>query len=149
MIRAGADSAKPLRLRRPKISEAAVLSAVLIRLQYDRRVAWVARMNSGAHAVGEGKARRFIRYGFQGCSDIIGQLVDGRFLAVEVKRPTGRATDAQALFLAEVDRHGGVSGIVRSVSDVDALLSGIPHEEIQRAPRILSSAPGIRSHPPF
>ena len=122
MIRA--LTSKAFRLQRQEISEAAVLSAVLIRLQYDRRVAWVARMNIGAHVVDDGKRRRFIRYGFPGCSDLIGQLRDGRFLAVEVKRPTARATEAQAEFLAQVRANGGVSGIARSVSDVEVLLNG-------------------------
>ena len=112
------------RLRSEEISESAILAAVLIRLQYDRRVAWVERMNTGAVAVGEGKSRRFVRFGFPGCSDIIGMMKDGRFLAIEVKSRIGRATEAQAAFLERVRANGGVSGIVRSVDDLESLLNG-------------------------
>ena len=44
-------------------------------------------MNSGAAKVGN----RFIRFGFVGCPDVIGQLKDGRFIGVEVKAPKRKA----------------------------------------------------------
>lgn len=116
---------RAFKLSRPEPSEAAVLSAVMIRLQYDRKVAWARRMNSGAYSVGDAQSRRFVRFGFPGCSDILGQLRDGRLLAIEVKRPSGRSTSAQDAFLALVRANGGISGIVRSVDDLEALLSAV------------------------
>jgi hypothetical protein len=96
---------------------------ILRALRLDRRVAWVQRFNTGAHVTEEtranGKAkRRFIRYAFPGCADLLGQLRDGRFLAVEVKTPTGRLSGTQQAFLATVSRHGGVALVARSLEDL-------------------------------
>lgn len=102
----------------PEPSEAAILDAIRRVLKIHTKVAWFERMNSGAHVAGEGKDRRFVRYGFRGCPDIIGQLVDGRFLGIEVKRPSGRVSEDQAAFLARATKHGGVAFVARSVSDV-------------------------------
>jgi hypothetical protein len=45
------------------------------------------------------------------------------FTALEVKTPTGRATEQQQRFLAMVEAHGGIAGIARSVEDVATLLT--------------------------
>ncbi len=115
-----------LRLTRPEPSESSVLASVLGYLRYSGRIAWCERMNTGAYVIGEGRSRRFVRYGFPGCSDILGQMDDGRMLALEVKRPSGKATEAQAVFLERVSAAGGVAGIVRSIADVEALLARHP-----------------------
>ncbi|MBY0578448.1 MAG: VRR-NUC domain-containing protein [Burkholderiales bacterium] len=94
--------------------EAAILAAVLAALRNHPRVAWIERMNSGAIKTDD----RFIRYGFRGCSDIIGQLKGGRILAVEVKAPGGRLTPEQCDFLDLVTRHGGLAFVARSADDV-------------------------------
>lgn len=51
-----------------------------------------------------------------GSSDIIGILPDGRFLAIEVKRPKkGSNAEAEQLrFIEAVNNAGGVAGIARS-----------------------------------
>lgn len=104
-------------------SEHQVQTACLQYLAVCPQVAWAERMNSGAVKIPvPGGKDRFVRYGFPGCSDIIGQLKDGRFLAVEVKSRTGRATEAQEAFLKRVATSGGVSGVVRSTGDLQALL---------------------------
>lgn len=59
-----------------------------------------------------------------GSSDIIGITQDGRFLAVEVKTPTGRVTEDQIRFIDAIRRKGGVAGVARSVEDALLLLSG-------------------------
>lgn len=107
--------------------ETDIQAAILTYLSWDRRVAWAERFNTGAHVVtGETKTgrktRRFIRYAFTGCSDILGQLVDGRFLAIEVKRPKEEPTADQAAFLAKVADNNGVAFIARSIADVKAAL---------------------------
>jgi len=53
----------------------------------------------------------------KGSSDIIGIAPDGRFLAVEVKTDTGRATKEQHAFIRVVNHAGGIAGIVRSEQD--------------------------------
>ncbi len=106
-------------VKRPGASESQVLTAVLALLRRHPAVAWVERMQVGAYETDE----RYIRYGFVGLSDVIGQMKDGRLLAVEVKRERGgRVSEAQQVFIDKVRAHGGVSGIVRSVDDVVLLL---------------------------
>jgi hypothetical protein len=95
-------------------AEADVLKAVLATLEMHPRVAWVARMNSGAFVV-EG---RFIKAGFRGCSDILGMLKGGRLLAVECKSGKGKETTDQAAFGARVAADGGLYIVARSVDDV-------------------------------
>ena len=57
-----------------------------------------------------------------GSSDLIG-LYRGRFLAVEIKTPTGKATPEQLRFIEAVKRHGGIAGIARSPQDALDLLA--------------------------
>lgn len=121
---------KPYKLRPIQMSEAEIQRDVLQYLKYDGQVAWAHRFNVGAHAwssVGEdGKIKRhFVRYAFPGCSDIIGQMKDGRFLAVEIKSAKGRLTEDQKQFLAVVRQNGGVALTVRSVSDT---IQGLENE---------------------
>ena len=98
-------------------------AAILRYLAISPRVAWARRINTGAVKIpAPGGKDRFVRYGFPGCSDIIGQLTDGRFLAVEVKSPTGRATEAQGAFLELVRINGGVAVLARSIEDLTPLL---------------------------
>lgn len=61
--------------------EAAALKEVLMALTAHSAVAWCERMNCGAAKIGS----RFVRFGWKGCPDVLGQLKDGRFLGVEVK----------------------------------------------------------------
>jgi len=65
--------------------EAAALVEVLQALNAHPAVAWCERMNSGAVRIG----KRFVRFGWKGCPDVIGQLRDGRLIGVEVKSPRG------------------------------------------------------------
>ena len=94
--------------------EAAALVAVLKALRTHPAVAWAERMNTGAAKVGN----RFIRFGWPGCPDVLGQLKDGRFLAVEVKAQAGSLRPEQALFLARIRAAGGVAFVARDCRDV-------------------------------
>ena len=76
--------------------KAAALVEVLKALRSHKAIAWCERMNSGAVRIG----RRFVRFGWPGCPDVLGQLKDGRLLGVEVKAPTGKLRPAQHAFLA-------------------------------------------------
>ena len=115
------------RLREITPDEATVQASILQYLAVHPLVAWAHRFNTGAHAVEDvdakgRKRRRFIRYAFPGCSDVLGQMRDGRFLAVECKAPDGKATDAQRAFLELVAENGGVAVLASSIEDVEAAL---------------------------
>lgn len=132
-------AAKPASERKPQSGpEAGVLSAVLKALSIHPAVAWVRRMNTGAFKVGTGPSSRFVRFGFPGCSDIIGQMKDGRFLAVECKAEKGKLSDAQVAFIDTVRAAGGVAGMARNVDD--ALLI-IKYGLMRSAPTSAPSTP--------
>lgn len=98
--------------------EAAALAEVLKALRRHPAVAWAERMNSGAAKVGT----RFIRFGWPGCPDVLGQLKDGRLLGVEVKAKAGRISTEQTLFLERIRCAGGVAFVARDLRDVFANL---------------------------
>ena len=100
--------------------EAAALVEVLKALKHHPAVAWCERQNTGAAKVGG----RFIRFGWRGCSDVIGQLKDGRLLAVECKAPKGRIRPEQKEFLSLVQRFGGVAFVAHDCRDVMQILDG-------------------------
>ena len=118
-------------------SEGQVQRAVMAHLAYAKRmgrVVWYARMNSGAgRMVGaDGLPGRWLRFGFRGCPDILGQMPDGRLLAVEVKRGNVRRAvvrPEQAAFLELAAAHGAVAGIVHSHEDLELL---VPIEAVER-----------------
>jgi hypothetical protein len=101
--------------------EAAALVEVLKALENHNAVAWVRRMNSGAVRVG----KRFIRFGWPGCPDLLGQLKDGRLLGVEVKSKTGRLRPEQAVFLERIRLSGGVGFVARDYRDVFRVLDAL------------------------
>ena len=94
--------------------EAAALVEVLKALRAHPAVAWVERMNSGAARMGA----RFVRFGWPGCPDVLGQLRDGRLLGVEVKAPTGKLRPEQSVFLERIRGAGGVAFVARDCRDV-------------------------------
>lgn len=94
--------------------EAAALNAVLKALRTHPNVAWIERMNTGAIKVDN----RFVRFGFKGCPDVIGQLRDGRFLGVEVKASRGRLRPEQAMFIELVKEYGGIAFMAKGFDDV-------------------------------
>lgn len=89
--------------------------------------ACVIRINSGAVKT-EGRFTRF--NSLPGCPDLIACLpatiswdyVPARFLAVEVKRPSGKVTPLQAKAHARLARAGALVIVARSVEDVRAVL---------------------------
>ena len=94
--------------------EAAALVEVLMALRSHSAVAWVERMNSGAARIGN----RFVKFGFTGCPDVLGQLNDGRLLGVEVKSSKGRVSTEQALMLERINGAGGLGFVARNCLDV-------------------------------
>lgn len=100
--------------RKNERPEAAALVEVLKALETHNAVAWVHRMNSGAFRIG----KRFVRFGWPGCPDLLGQLKDGRLLGVEVKAPKGKLRPEQAVFLERIRLAGGVAFMARDCLDV-------------------------------
>jgi len=64
-----------------------------------------------------------VRYSFKGCSDILGQMKDNKFLAVEVKSVRGRLTEYQSQFINKVNQSGGLALVVRSLDDLQNALN--------------------------
>ena len=106
-------------------SEAEILKAILQLLRRHPKVALCWRQNSGTFAErNRDGTTRYIRANTQrGMSDIMGALMDGRTLAIEVKSRTGRMRPGQEEFLATIRQAGGVAGVCRSVEDAVALLA--------------------------
>ena len=102
--------------------EAAAQCEVLKALRASPLVAWAERQNSGAAKVGN----RFIRFGWPGCPDILGQLRDGRFLGCEVKAAKGKLRPEQSLFLARINQAGGLGFVARNCRDVFNALGQAP-----------------------
>ena len=118
------------RLRRQDPLEQDIQSAILQWLKYHPRVAWAARFNSGsALLTGKGGHNRPVVFNtLAGCPDILGQLDDGRLLAVEVKRPSwikpsNERERKQAEFLDLAARHGAVALFARRIEDVAAAIA--------------------------
>ena len=73
------------------------------------------RINTGCFAIGEGRAKRFIKTAEAGTLDFEGYDNHGRFLAIECKPPVGgRLSDAQGERIADINRKGGVAFVVTS-----------------------------------
>ena len=111
--------------RAPATPERDIQAAILGLLRVHPRVAWAARMNTGVaeYPGADGTVRR-VRFAFAGCPDILGQLRDGRLLAIEVKGASGRVTEDQVAFLARAARHNALAFVARSVDDVRRMLDG-------------------------
>ena len=100
--------------RKNRTPEAGALREVLQALTAHPAVAWCERMNSGAAKIGN----RFVRFGWPGCPDVLGQLKDGRLLGVEVKAAKGKLRPEQSIFLERIRCAGGVAFMARDYRDV-------------------------------
>lgn len=87
-----------------QLTERQVLRACLNALQVHPKVAFAWRQNVGAFV----ENARTIRFAFKGCSDILGCLKGGRWLAVECKASGATATENQQAFLDRVNESGGL-----------------------------------------
>jgi hypothetical protein len=127
---------KPLRLVHPEPTEAQVMASIRTAMQYHPAVAACWRINSGsAWLKGKGGQERPVKFhDIAGCSDLIGILKGGRWLAIEVKRPSTRndTTPAQDAFLDRIERAGGVAFVAWSVDEamrrLNEALSACPAE---------------------
>ena len=75
----------------------------------------IQRINTGCFTIGEGQNRRFIKTADAGTCDFEGYDNQGRFVAIECKRPTGgRLSPAQKERIADINRKGGVAFVAHS-----------------------------------
>lgn len=103
--------------QRPPL-EKQIQRAVLDFLRYKRIFCWKQ------HNAGIQKANgRYIPAGMVGVSDIMGVMPDGRFLAVEIKRPGGKVSPSQQIFLDNVRRNRGLAWVVQSIKEAEDLLN--------------------------
>jgi hypothetical protein len=103
-----------------KRSEANLLNDCMIELSAAGCLVW--RNNTGALPDKNG---RILKFGLcKGGSDIIGICPDGKFLAVEVKTETGRASSDQMRFIDAINRLGGRAGIARESKQAVAIALG-------------------------
>lgn len=67
-----------------------------------------------------------VRYGlFPGSSDLIGiRKRDGRFLAIEVKKPGQNAKPHQQNFIDRIKEAGGIAGVARSIDEALKIAEG-------------------------
>lgn len=71
-----------------------------------------------------GGSRVTFGVGPDGASDLIGWTRDGKFAAIEVKKPGEYPRQDQKDFIAAVARSGGVAGVARSAEDALRILDG-------------------------
>lgn len=84
--------------------------------QIQRRILDALAMVPGLRIWRNNTGRRGrVTYGLcRGSADLIG-LVNGRFVALEVKTPRGKTTEDQEAFMQTVWQHGGFATVVTSV----------------------------------
>ena len=92
-----------------------------IRLALGRDPAVTLWRNNIGHAVMARGGRVTFGVGGPGGADLIGMLL-GRFLALEVKTPTGRQSPEQRQFQTLVESKGGIYLLTRSVADAVAMI---------------------------
>ncbi len=98
-------------------SETEIVKAILDYLR--AHGLWAERRNSRVLMLpGKGGRLRPVRFGVKGGSDIIAIGLQGRFMAIEVKRPGQEATLDQETYLHEIRRHGGIAFVARGWQDV-------------------------------
>ncbi len=105
-----------------KQTETSLVKAIIEFLRLKGVYAW--RNNSGAFAAEGVTGRRFVRFGLPGSADVLAVVPPrGRLLAVEAKIGRNQPTDMQLHFGAAINDAGGLWLVVRSLADLDELLT--------------------------
>lgn len=103
-----------------KRSESVILKRVM--LEASRLGHTVFRNHVGGFYAKDGS---FHRTGLcKGSADLIGWMKDGRFLAIEVKKPGGRLRKEQRTFLDAARKAGGVGIVCDDEMKLEKLLAG-------------------------
>jgi hypothetical protein len=113
--------------------EKRVLDLIIDTLRADLergRVAWFARVNSGASRRGKGWVANYRLYlhgsgpSGKGIPDIIGQMAGGQFFAVEAKAPGEKASPEQDAFIGAVRMGGGKALVASCLPDAARNIEG-------------------------
>jgi hypothetical protein len=116
--------------KKPSVPEKDIQKMILDALSIHPMVARVERINvmAGRLMGKDGKPSRFLRSCKAGRVDIDGISIDGRVIAIEVKRPSTRnhVSVEQKEYLAVVQRAGGLAGVACSVDEALAIVEGAP-----------------------
>jgi hypothetical protein len=100
---------------KPAVREADIQQEIRLALGLEPGlVLWRNNVGAAVHA----GTNRPVQYGVggKGGSDLIG-LLNGRFVALEIKTPTGRVSAEQLGFIDCVRTNGGFAAIVHSVDE--------------------------------
>lgn len=129
---------KPFSLRAPKIREIDLQGQIvdyLLAEQARGRIVWFARCNSGSVMSLYKGRRSFTRFyalylrntkpAYKGMADVHGMLLNGRYFALEIKRPGEKATAEQRAFLDAVRAGGGIAAVVTGFEEVALALGEI------------------------
>lgn len=134
---------RPFRLSAPKPTEQDRLGQIVDYLRYEQargRVAWFARINGGGMFDRTGRFLRFYwlylagkQPAGKGKADIEGQLSDGRYFALEVKRPGEKPKPEQVAFLTAVRRNNGLAAVIVDYEEAQTALFGVENENQNNA----------------
>lgn len=103
-------------MKQPEPLEKEIQSSILEYLKAKHIFCWKQATTGIFKPDGTG----YIPVGLKGVSDILGLLAGGRFLAIEVKRPSGIVSPAQEEFINNINENGGLAFIATSIDDVIA-----------------------------
>ena len=120
-------------------NETSIQNAILTYLSY-RRDVFVWRNNTtGVYDAKRGRYRSSGKFAIKGVADILGITEEGRFIALEVKRPGGRASADQSNYLSRIKAFGGIAAVVTSVEEVVKVLEEEKHNGTKGLPEGLPS----------
>ena len=102
------------------VKESDIQNAILDMLIKHPKVSHAHVMTTGKI---QGRGGHWITLGYPGVPDIIGMTKQGRFFAIEVKKPKEKPTQKQLEYLEMVDDNGGLSDWVTCVEDAEALIN--------------------------
>lgn len=121
-------------MRKSRSPERDVLNAVRLYLEWHG--ARVERLNSGAVAAEYHGRKRYIRFSFPGCPDLVALTKSGHTMWIECKRPGGgKLSGPQAIFREDCLRRGIPHVVARSIEDVAAALRALGEAAPGPAPR--------------
>ncbi len=119
---------RPGTVKRPVIPERDIQKMILDALSIHPLVARIERINviAGRLLGKDGKPSRFLRSCKKGRVDLDGFTVDGRVIAIEVKRPATRnaVTPEQRAYLDQVKTAGGLAGVATCYEEAVAIVEG-------------------------
>jgi hypothetical protein len=107
------------------LKETKIQNDIMIVLGEHPLVAWSMTTTTGTYKISRGGGVQYVTLGFKGLSDIIGQLKDGRLLAIEVKKPKEYPREEQLDFLRNVALNNGFAfwtdsaEYVREILDIE------------------------------